>query len=219
MPVETYGITELPRREVLRYMGYRGQAISPEIDARVNEGIARALELARPQASWRIFDLAEHGGSDGAIRLEGCALELTGSAIAKHLDGAAACAVMAVTIGMGVERELKRLAATDPVAQVIFDAAGTVAVEEAAAACQKSIAADAAARGLYANARFSPGYGDLPLAVQPTLLASVDANRRLGIALTDSLLMVPTKSITALMGVFAEAPAARRAERASGSLD
>ncbi len=218
MPVETYSIAELPRREVLRFMGYRGQELTSEIDARIDEGIARMLELARPRASWSIFDLAEPG-AEGTIRLEGCALELTGSAIARHLDGAVACAVMAVTVGMDVERELKRLSATDAVMQVIFDAAGTVAVEEAAAACQKSIIAEAAARGLYANARFSPGYGDLPLAVQPVLLASVDAQRRLGITLTDSLLMVPTKSITALMGIFTEAPRARRAERASGSLD
>ena len=41
MPVETYEIVELPRREVLRFMGYRGQEITPEIDARIDEGIAR----------------------------------------------------------------------------------------------------------------------------------------------------------------------------------
>ncbi|HQE70821.1 MAG TPA: hypothetical protein PK071_06860, partial [Atopobiaceae bacterium] len=66
---------------------------------------------------------------------------------------------------------------------------------------------------------FSPGYGDLPLAVQPVLLSSVDAQRRLGISLTDTLLMVPTKSITAVTGIFKTPPAARRSERMSGSLE
>ena len=218
MTVESYALTELPRREVLRYLGYRGQELTPQVEGRIDEGVARMLQIARPCASWSIFDLAEQGG-DGAIHLQGCALTLPGSSIARHLDGAVSCAVMAVTIGMGVERELKRLSAVDSLAGLIFDAAGTVAVEQAATACQRSIIAEAQARGLYANARFSPGYGDLPLAVQPVLLSTVDAQRRLGITLTNSLLMVPTKSVTALMGIFPSSPAARRAERASGSLD
>lgn len=218
MPVETYTISELPRRAVLRFMGYRGQQITPEVDARIDEGIARALELARPRASWSVFDIPARTDG-GPICLDGCALTLPGASIARHLDGAVSCAVMAVTVGMDVERELKRLSLVDPVGHLIFDAAATVAVEEAAAACQRSVCAYVAEHGLFSNARFSPGYGDLPLSVQPVLLACVDAQRAIGITLTDSLLMVPTKSITALMGIFAESSCARRAERASGSLD
>ncbi len=222
MAVESYSLPTLPRRAVLRSMGYRGQEIAPETDAHIDECLARVLELAHPRSSWAVFDVAGRSVRDDGtseIHLVGTALTLAGSSIAKHMDGAVACAVMAVTVGMDVERELRRLSATDSVASVIFDAAATVAVEEAAAACQKSIIAAAAAHGLYANARFSPGYGDLPLAVQPVLLSSVDAQRRLGISLTDTLLMVPTKSITAVTGIFKTPPAARRSERMSGSLE
>lgn len=221
MPIESYSLSSLPRRAVLRYLGYRGQEIASEIDARIDRFVARVLELAHPRSSWAVFDVAGRSARDDGTsetHLAGTALTLMGSSIATHMDGAVACAVMAVTVGMDVERELKRLSATDSVASVIFDAAASVAVEEAAAACQKSIIAEAAARGLHANARFSPGYGDLPLAVQPVLLASVDAQRRLGIALTDTLLMVPTKSITAVMGIFETSRAARRSELMSGSL-
>jgi hypothetical protein len=218
MPVETYEIVELPRREVLRFMGYRGQEITPEIDTRIDEGIARMLELAKPRASWGIFNFAQPDDS-GAIRLIGSSLVLPGSSIARHLDGAVSCYVLAATVGMDVDRELKRLSATDPVAEVILDACGTVAVEQTAAACQKSIAKNAELGGFHANARFSPGYGDLPLSVQPALLATVNAQRYLGITLTKSLLMIPTKSITAIMGEFPDSSRARRAERASGSLE
>lgn len=222
MTVESYSLPALPRREVLRFLGYRGQKITPEADTHIDGCLARVLELARPRSSWAVFDVSGRSACDDgadAIHLAGTALTLTGSSVAKHMDGAVACAVLAVTVGMDVDRELKRLSAIDAVASVIFDAAATVAAEEAAAACQKSIIADAAERGLYANARFSPGYGDLPLDVQPVLLASVDAQRRLGITLTDTLLMVPTKSITAIMGIFETSPASRRAERMSGSLE
>ena len=90
------------------------------------------------------------------------------------------------------------------VAQVIFDAAGTTAVERAADACEASIVAAAHERGLYTNFRFSPGYGDMPLSAQPVLLATLDAQRRLGITLSKSLLMTPTKSVTAVVGLFGE---------------
>lgn len=218
MRVDNYSISELPRGEVLRYLGYRGQELTPEVEERIDEGIAHMLEIAKPKAAWGIFSFAQPDDS-GAIRLLGSSLELPGSSIVRHLDGAVSCYVLAVTVGMDVDRELKRLSATDPVAEVILDACGTVAVEQAAALCQKSIAKNAALGGFYANARFSPGYGDLPLSVQPALLATLNAQRYLGITLTKSLLMIPTKSITAIMGEFPDAPRARSAERASGSLD
>ena len=87
---------------------------------------------------------------------------------------------------------------------MIFDEAGTTAVERAADACEASIVAAAHERGLYTNFRFSPGYGDMPLSAQPVLLATLDAQRRPGITLSKSLLMTPTKSVTAVVGLFGE---------------
>jgi len=49
--------------------------------------------------------------------------------------------------------------------------------------------------------RFSPGYGDLPLDYQRTLLSVLDTSRKIGVSLTDSLLMVPSKSVSAIVGV------------------
>ena len=60
--------------------------------------------------------------------------------------------------------------------------------------------------GLTTNWRFSPGYGDLPLSAQPALLKALDANRRLGIAVTSTNMLVPVKSVTAVLGLF-EKPA------------
>ena len=47
-------------------------------------------------------------------------------------------------------------------------------------------------------------YGDMPLSAQPVLLATLDAQRKLGITLSKSLLMTPTKSVTAVVGLFGE---------------
>lgn len=209
LAVEGYAVDSVDRAEVLRYLGYSGQALDAGLDARIDGVVARCVAVCRPRGCVAAFDVAGRGERDGVpvVRLAGTALELRGSSIAEHLDGAVAVGVMAVTVGMGVEAELRRLSLTDHVAQVIFDAAATAAVERAADAAEASLVARAAGVGLHCNWRFSPGYGDLPLSTQPVLLATLDAQRRLGITLTSSLLMTPTKSVTAVVGMFREPPA------------
>jgi cobalamin-dependent methionine synthase I len=56
-------------------------------------------------------------------------------------------------------------------------------------------------RGLYLRPRFSPGYGDFPLECQTALAGALELNKRIGITLTDSLLMAPSKSVTAVIGI------------------
>ena len=204
--VQSYDVRSVDRAEVLRYLGYSGQPITRELDARIDAAVARCLEVARPRGCVRVFDVAGRGEKDGApvIRLADCALELRGRSISEHLDGAVAVGVLAVTVGMGVEAELRRLSLVDPVGQVVLDAAGSALVERAADAAEASVVAEAADRGLFCGTRFSPGYGDLPLATQPTLLATLDAQRHLGITLSGELLMSPTKSVTAVVGLFEE---------------
>ena len=204
--VESYAIRSVDRSEVLRYLGYAGQTLSDELDARIDAGMARCLEVGRPRGCVRVFEVAGHEvvGGVPVLRLVGCALELRGRSIAAHLDGAVAVGVLAVTVGLGVDAELRRLSLTDPVAQVVVDAAGSALVERAADAAEARVVAEAASRGLFCGSRFSPGYGDLPLETQPTLLATLDAQRRLGITLSSDLLMTPTKSVTAVVGLFEE---------------
>lgn len=203
--VESYAIDSVDRAEVLRYLGYAGQEMTQELEGRINGGVERCLSIGAPRGVWRLFEVEGRGTKeDGTpvVRLSGTSLELLGRSMQEHMDGAVAVGVMAVTVGMGVERELRRLSLTDRVGQVVFDAAATALVERAADACEASIVAAGHERGLFSNFRFSPGYGDMPMTTQPVLLQALDAQRQLGITLTDTLLMVPTKSVTAVVGLF-----------------
>lgn len=171
----------------LRYLGYRGQELTPELAARTSKMIARCEEVARPKTTTRT--------------VEPDTLKLPGTDIARHLSGAVEVVLMAVTLGHDVDRELRRLSLTDPLGQVLFDAAATALVEDHADELEARIRAQARVRDLYCSWRFSPGYGDLPLDVQQSILARLDATRRLGITLTADNLMVPTKSVTAIVGL------------------
>lgn len=175
--------------EVLRYLGHAGQEVTPELETRIRAAMARCDKVARPMVVSRTF------------AADALPLELPGASIAEHLEGAVEVSFFAATLGHGVDRELRRLSVEDPLGQVVFDAAATEAIERVACKTEAQMRGEAAVRGLYCDWRFSPGYGDLPLDVQPALLAVLNASRRLGITCTSSNLMVPTKSVTAIVGL------------------
>ena len=60
-----------------------------------------------------------------------------------------------------------------------------------------------ATEGLSLRPRFSPGYGDFPLEAQESVFKALDCHRKIGLALNDSLLMSPSKSVTAIVGLGA----------------
>ncbi|MBR3224920.1 MAG: hypothetical protein IKF78_06330 [Atopobiaceae bacterium] len=176
-------------RELLRYLGHGGQDVTPELKRRMDAMCELCDEVARPACVVQAFDARQ------------LPLDLPGNDIAEHLRDACEVVLFAVTLGHGVDRELRKLAATDSLGQVVFDAAATAAIEREASRVEAKVRLDAARRGLYCSWRFSPGYGDLPLSVQPAILRTLNATRRLGITLTPSYLMIPTKSVTAIVGV------------------
>ena len=104
--------------------------------------------------------------------------------------------LMAVTLGAGVDRLLLRLSRLSPARHFITDALASALAETAC-----DLAEAAVTENIPHRPRYSPGYGDLPLAVQPALLQALNAEKLLGITLSDSLLMSPTKTITCIIGI------------------
>lgn len=63
------------------------------------------------------------------------------------------------------------------------------------------VAAVGRAGGKVPHGRFSPGYGDWPITVQPKVAAVLDTARRAGICVLNTNLMTPRKSVTAILGL------------------
>lgn len=198
----------IEKSEVLRYLGHRGQEISPELDRLIDEMSKRCLEIAKPRYFWRAFELTED--ENGQPELAGTGVVFLGRDIKKHLAGAVACVVMAATLGFEVEREMMRLSRRSAAGEVIFNAACTALVESVADRCQREAEEYARSRGLVTSYRYSPGYGDFPIEQQPEVLGVIEAGTRLGITLTDSMLMLPKKSVSALMGLYPEDAGVKR---------
>lgn len=117
----------------------------------------------------------------------------------RNLTGCSEAFLFAVTLGIGVERLLNRLSMLSGAEFFVTDALASAMAEAACDAAEKKIQG-----GRRCRPRFSPGYGDLSLEVQPALLKEVQGQKLLGITLGATLLMSPMKSITAIMGVYDE---------------
>ena len=126
---------------------------------------------------------------------------LAGEDVAKHLEGCTAALLLAVTLGPGVDVQIRRAGVGDIAAGVASDALGSALAEQAADAAEAELRQWAAEQDKYLTGRFSPGYGDWPITVQPKVAAVLDTARRAGICVLNTNLMTPRKSVTAILGV------------------
>lgn len=122
--------------------------------------------------------------------------EIISKNLIKNLGDCERAAVFAVTLGSEVDRLLIKLGKLMPSEQFVTDAIASALAETACDEAEKLIF-----EGKAHTPRFSPGYGDLPLEIQKPLLSFLDAEKTVGITLSSSLLMTPTKSITAIAGI------------------
>lgn len=123
--------------------------------------------------------------------------EFESKTLAKNLDGCSSAFVFVATTSVAVDRLLSRLSVTSPTKQFVADAVASAAIESLCDYVQGELCKDLAHKP-----RFSPGFGDLPLDIQPKILSMLDAEKQIGVTLTDAFLMIPSKSVTAIIGVM-----------------
>ena len=184
----------LDLKEPLRYLGVRGEP-DPVLLARLSETADRLTRSVEPRWVWRAFPLI-HGE---APVLEGAGLALPGTMAQKMLAECSRAVLLACTLGAEFEALLRAEQARDMARAALLDACGSAWVESGCGAAGEEIAARFP--GLYLTDRFSPGYGDLPLSLQRDICGILDAPRRLGVQVTDSLLLNPSKTVTAVAGL------------------
>lgn len=115
----------------------------------------------------------------------------------KNLNGCTRGYIMAVTLGIGVDRLVSSTRIVSPSKSFILDAVASAFAEAAADYVSGQLG-----KAQKLRPRYSPGYGDLSLEVQRDVLKVLNADKILGIKLGDNLLMTPKKSITAIQGVI-----------------
>jgi Methionine synthase I, cobalamin-binding domain len=182
------------RAEIFRYLGLRGTAPDARLEEMTGRCAAAFSETVSYRACWTEVPVVP--ASDGVLLGP---VPASGKALARNLSGCGRAILFAATTGLEPERQRRRAAVSSPAEALVLDAVGSAAIE---AFC------DALCRlwqdersGFFLRPRFSPGYGDLPLETQRPLLTLLDSARSAGVSLTESLLMVPQKSVSAVVGI------------------
>ena len=199
------------RKEIWRYLGYGGREPDSRVKERIEYCVASLNDAVNPGFISEEYELRFTGENE----LSFAGLQVTGRNLYRNLQGCRYVVLFAATLGIGPDRLIARASVGSPSDMVIYQAAAAAMIEAYCDMHNDRIRCEAAERGFLCRPRFSPGYGDFALDYQRNLLQILQASKRIGVTLTDSLLMMPSKSVTALIGL-ADRAAEQMPDRISG---
>ena len=193
--LEELGEIPFDDKEILRYAMLPSFAPKPE-ELPLQECLKAAKGAAQCRAVWRRYPLIQDGDTLdlGFARTDSRDLK-------QHLEGCGEILLFACTAGAETDRRIARAKLLSPARSLLMHAIGAQQVEGGCDRLCERLARQFPDRLL--TDRFSPGYGDLTLEMQRDVMAALDCGRTVGITLTDSLLMTPSKSVTAIIGMKA----------------
>ncbi|WP_442855503.1 vitamin B12 dependent-methionine synthase activation domain-containing protein [Clostridium sp. Marseille-P2415] len=188
---------EISRREIRRYLGYGINEGDETVNALIEECLRELTAAASPKSISRAYPLKllPEDGIDFTV------FQAKSRNLSRNLKDCGQVILFAATLGTGVDVLLHKYTKLQMSKAVTMQAAAAAMIEEYCDEENRILKQEYEARGLYLRPRFSPGYGDFPLECQRDITAVLETPKRIGVMLTDSLLMTPSKSVTAVMGV------------------
>lgn len=187
------------KKEVERYLGYGKNNPDERTTELIEECIRQIEKIAQPRSIYRIFDLKLKED-----QIEAAGMKMQSRNLAKNLRGSEKIVFFAATLGNEPDILMNRYSRLQISKAAVLQAVGAAAIEDYCNQCQKKIEEQAAAEGFYVRPRYSPGYGDLSLTYQAEFLRVLEATKKIGIVLSEGGVMIPEKSVTAVMGLSRE---------------
>ncbi|MBR2152496.1 MAG: Vitamin B12 dependent methionine synthase activation subunit [Clostridia bacterium] len=188
--IKTYEEPPLNKKEILRYIGSNQDQDTIQL---VEECISKVKSVIKYKVCYCELCVSINNGlCDFGV------FKVTSSNLAKNLKGCKQVIVFGATLGIELDRIVAKHSKLSPTKALIFQGIGAERTESLCNVFCEEIAKEF---GVSLRPRFSPGYGDLPLETQRQIFSVLDCERKIGITLNDSLLMSPTKSVTAFIGL------------------
>lgn len=182
------------KKEIMRYMSSQGGG--DEILGLVDECLTEVREMLQYKVCYAILT-AE---TDSNIISLPCG-QIASRNLAKNLSGCDKAIIFAATIGIGIDRLISKYSRLSPAKALCLQAIGAERVEALCNDFCEKMESEFQGKGEKLRPRFSPGYGDLPLETQKMIFSLLDCPKRIGVTLGDTLLMSPSKSVTAFIGI------------------
>ena len=184
-------------RELLRYLGCKNGTVP---DQNLTDLIAQCKQeleqAASPSVIWREYPLCIQDHS-----IDMTCLQTQSKSLERNLKDCERVLLFAATLGSRVDVLLHRYNMIQMSKAVVMQAASVAMLETFCDEQSQKLKEEYEEKGWYLRPRFSPGYGDFSLECQRQIAPALELNKRIGVTLTDSLLMAPSKSVTAVIGV------------------
>lgn len=187
------------QRELYRYLGYGINEPDDSVRMLVDQVCRELLAVITPKHVYRIYDCRTDGETVFVGDMQFTSRNLSGNLAQCHR-----VALFAATLGLGADKLLQRYEVVSMAKASIVQAGAAACIEAYCNLAQEAVrlaAQEQSGQPLFIHPRFSPGYGDLPLETQKVLFRALDCANRIGLTLTQNLLMCPTKSVTAFIGL------------------
>lgn len=182
------------KKEIMRYAGVRGEL--PQLERVLNECLEEADGIFAYRVCYNEFDIEI---TDEYVDLG--FLKTNSKDLMKNLKDRKSVIVFAATVGMKLDRLIVKYSTLSPVKALLFQAIGAERIEMLCDKFNNEIKEEKAKSGKITSPRFSAGYGDFPLECQRDIFAALSPQTKIGVTLNESLLMSPSKSVTAIIGI------------------
>ena len=186
-------LSEEDKPEILRYLEYKNQEIDENLNAYLDRCMDMVNKSARPKYITKIVDISK-GIPDECTFIQG-------KDILRHIGDSHKMILLAATIGAEVEFAIRRAQIKDALEALIMDSCASTLIEVLCDSVEADFRDEFSKEGLYLSTRYSPGYGDMPISVQKEFSRYMDTVKKIGLNVSDSGIMIPRKSVTAVIAV------------------
>lgn len=188
---KTYEAPPICKSEIMRYAG--GGESKSEVSAILNECINEAEDKLTYKVCYRELPVTVEGDTcDFGV------FAVKSQNLAGNLKDCKSAILFAATIGVQIDRLILKYGRVSPAKGLMFQALGAERIEALCDAFCEDISKE---YGIGTRPRFSPGYGDFPLLAQKDIFSVLGCEKYIGLTLNDSMLMSPSKSVTAIVGL------------------
>jgi len=192
----------IKEKEVLHYLGYRGSDADERVSSIITELIEFFLANITPKSVYDVWDcqidsfVATFGG-----------MSVNSKNLCDHLRDCHSVVLLAATLGVQADALIHQFNVEDMEKAVIGQAVCAAMIEAYCDSLSEKIESELSQKnefcGLHPTTRFSPGYGDFDIVHQKDILNMLNCSR-IGLTLTEGYMLVPTKSVTAVIGFSKE---------------
>ncbi len=164
----------------------------PRLLALIDDCMAEVDATVQPRTLERIFPCRV---TADALEVEGFTLK--SCRLAQTIAGCDRVCIFGATLGFECDRLLRTYSVDGIARGAVMQAVLASKIEEVCDGIENRLRA----QGLTLRQRYSPGYFDLDITEQRKIFALLDLTKRIGLTLSDTCQMIPTKSVTAIIGI------------------